>query len=66
MVHGDLWPQNILIRDQAPPVIHDFNWAGLEGTVTYPAELNETLDWYKDVKVGGKIEKDHDQYQLNY
>ena len=64
MVHGDLRPQNILIRDKAPPVILAFDWAGLEGTATYPAELNQTIDWHKDVKAGSKIEKKHDQYQI--
>ena len=65
MVHGDLRPQNILITDKSSPVILDFDWAGMEGEATYPAELNETCHWHKGVKARGKIEKEHDQYQIN-
>ena len=62
-VHGDLRPQNILVRDNV--FIIDFDWAGNEGDATYPPTLNVSEnDWAGGVMPEGQIKKEHDQYQI--
>jgi serine/threonine protein kinase len=50
IVHGDLRPNNIMIRDnqgEAEPQLRvvDFDWAGTSGEVKYPLRRNETIPW---------------------
>ena len=63
-VHGDLRAQNILVVDDSIRIL-DFDWAGKEGEVRYPQELNTSCNWHSDVKPGGLIAKEHDVYQIN-
>lgn len=63
-VHGDLRPQNIIVRENKVYVI-DFDWAGNEGEATYPPTLNVSEnDWAQGVMPEGQIKKEHDQYQI--
>lgn len=45
--------------------IIDFDWAGKEGVVTYPAILNTDIPWHPDVSACKLIMKSHDQYGLD-
>ena len=44
-VHGDLRVQNILVVDDSISIL-DFDWAGKEGEVRYPQELNTSDPHY--------------------
>ena len=62
-VHGDLRPQNILVVNDSMRLL-DFDWAGQQGEVRYPHELNTSCDWQADVQPGGLIAPVHDVYQI--
>ena len=62
-VHGDLRPQNILVVNDTIRIL-DFDWAGREGVVRYPNELNISCNWHADVECGGLIAKEHDKYRI--
>ena len=64
-VHGDLRPQNILVLTDNTICILDFDWAGKEGEVRYPQELNTSCNWHHGVKCGGLISKEHDLYLID-
>ena len=65
-VHGDLRPQNLLqLQDRSVRVV-DFDWAGDEGEVHYPLDLNQHCNWHPHVAAGAVIEHSHDSFQLNY
>ena len=64
-VHGDLRPQNILVLTDNTICILDFDWAGKEGEVRYPQELNTSSKWHHGVKCGGLIFKEHDLYLID-
>lgn len=44
----------------------DFEWAGKEEEVRYPADISmgESMEWHKDVGREGMIMKAHDTYRL--
>jgi serine/threonine protein kinase len=63
LAFGDLRAPNIMIvRGRAKLV--DFDWCGEDGQQRYPGEINMdgTIDWHKDVKPGGVMTKDHDNW----
>ncbi|KIY68962.1 hypothetical protein CYLTODRAFT_394659 [Cylindrobasidium torrendii FP15055 ss-10] len=65
-VLGDLRAPNILVSGDQELWIVDFDWAGKEGEVFYPEDINADLDeWAPGVGPGGKIESAHDNYSLN-
>lgn len=66
-VHGDLRPQNILVKSDHTVCILDFDWAGKCSSAHYPCDLNTSsiCGWHKDVTPGGLIEEEHDRYQLH-
>lgn len=64
-VHGDLRPQNTHVTDSSVYVL-DFDWAGTEGTVSYPTTLNTAGNWHPDVLPGGPVCKEHDTYQFKW
>ena len=64
-IHGDLRPPNILALADGTVRILDFDWAGCDGLAKYPKDLNTSIEWHEDVKCGGLIQKEHDDYQIN-
>jgi serine/threonine protein kinase len=67
IVHGDLRPNNIMIRDnqgEAEPQLRvvDFDWAGTSGEVKYPLRRNETIPWPDEP--GKPIINGHDETLL--
>lgn len=63
LVHGDLRWANILITEDKTMVV-DFDWAGTEGQVTYPASRNREIKWPEDSTVLGSIMHEHDLEML--
>ena len=69
-VHGDLWLPNIMIKNfdsESPtpiPIIVDFDWAGIEGEVKYPVNLNQIVDWPATAKSGLSIFNSHDMHMV--
>ena len=65
-VHGDLRPNNIMIRKNLSKqpldlMVIDYDWAGKASEVYYPAERNPEIKGIKwPGKAGGKIENGHD------
>ena len=62
-VHGDLRTNNIMIRKDSPREcpdlrVVDFDWAGEDNRVRYPADRNTNIKW--PGKAGGLIENGHD------
>lgn len=49
MLHGDIRSVNILVMHNGEFRLIDFDWAGREGVVTYPATLNTDIPWHSDV-----------------
>jgi serine/threonine protein kinase len=67
IVHGDLRPNNIMIRHpegkEEPEIkVIDFDWAGFDGAVRYPLRRNEDLPW--PGKAGELIMAGHDRILL--
>ncbi len=62
-VHGDLRRPNLFVT-QDRVFFLDFDWAGEEGVVRYPGDLNVDIDWPAGVVPGGLISKDHDTDQV--
>ena len=69
-VHGDLRLPNIMIKDSEvdsefpTPIILDFDWAGIDGEVKYPVNLNNVVDWPDTAKSGLPILNSHDMYMV--
>ena len=67
-VHGDLRLPNLILSDNGKTqtiMVLDFDWAGVEGTVSYPNSLNVfDIDWPEGVHAGGTILKSHDKKML--
>lgn len=59
LVHGDLRRANILITENRAMVV-DFDWAGTEDEVRYPASMNKEIKWPEDATVLGLITHEHD------
>lgn len=63
-MHGDLRRPNIMTlereRVRMGAMLLDFNWAGENGQVRYPALLNQSeIAWADGVKPGGPIRIQH-------
>ena len=70
IVHGDLLPHNFMITtsdddDDYCVRVVDFDWAGDEGSVTYPVYINMELQWPTGVEAGCQITHQHDTHLLN-
>ena len=65
-VHGDLRLSNLILEGNAQTImVLDFDWAGVEGTVSYPDSLNVfQINWPEGVHPGGTILKSHDKKLL--
>jgi len=66
-VHGDIRKPNVLVSnsDSTDIKLIDFDWAGLQGHVHYPARLNSQIPWPKGVDEHALIEFEHDAEMLN-
>jgi len=67
-VHGDIRKPNVLvsISDSTDFKLIDFDWAGRQGTVYYPARLNSLIRWPKGVDEHAPVEFEHDIQMMNY
>ena len=43
----------------------DFDWAGKNGEARYPLDINMAHEWAPNVRAGGIMYHDHDQFQLD-
>ncbi|PVF93946.1 hypothetical protein CPB86DRAFT_714369, partial [Serendipita vermifera] len=72
-VHGDIRDVNMMTRRQWEStagaknvVLLDFDWAGWDGTVTYPINVNRTsIKRHLDAEDGRPIKKDHDAFMVD-
>ena len=72
-VHGDIRRPNILYgttfyndNDRSKQFwLIDFDWAGKDGEVRYPVQLNNKINWHCEVKVGSVIKCAHDLFMLD-
>ncbi|KAI0750492.1 hypothetical protein C8Q74DRAFT_1361750 [Fomes fomentarius] len=70
LVHGDLRRPNVMAVEREPgrmgAMLLDFNWAGEDGEVRYPALLNQRgqIDWADGVRPGRPIRMQHDKDML--
>ena len=57
MVHGDIRKRNIMVNDKARFKLIDFDWAGMEGEMLYPSDINldPVLGWPPGVRSCGEI-----------
>ena len=60
VVHGGVRPQNIVCAVDGIKVV-DFDWAGVEGEVSYPWNLNQDVEWADGVVPNGLILSKHDE-----
>ena len=66
LVHGDLRGPNVIICEAGKrAMLLDFDWAGKEGEVFYPGDINTNLPWHTDVRPGRLISYEHDVYMLD-
>jgi len=62
-VLGDIRPPNVLINANNEIKLIDFDWAGKEGEVRYPAHMSTGL-WVDEIVSMGNIEKVHDERMI--
>ncbi|KAF8184607.1 hypothetical protein K438DRAFT_1598250 [Mycena galopus ATCC 62051] len=65
LVHGDVRDVNVLVRNamsdgSADIILVDWDWAGKEGNVKYPANLNPTVPRAPGAVAGAPILRSHD------
>jgi serine/threonine protein kinase len=60
LVFGDLREPNIPITKDGLRLV-DFDWSGEEGTVRYPADISEKIQWSEGVEREGEIKVEHDK-----
>lgn len=67
-VHGDIRKPNVLVSnsDSTDFKLIDFDWAGQQGHVHYPARLNPQIQWPKGVVEHALIEFEHDVKMVDY
>jgi RIO-like serine/threonine protein kinase len=58
-VLGDVRPPNVMIGKEDQVMLIDFDWAGKEGDVRYPAYMSEGI-WTDGIEWMEKINKTHD------
>lgn len=67
-VYGDLRCPNVVVSvDKNGGEIAkllDFDWGGKEGVVLYPADINTEIRWHSEVRPGGPIRREHDEFML--
>ncbi|KAF7980765.1 hypothetical protein HWV62_36811 [Athelia sp. TMB] len=64
-VFGDLREPNIMLPGDETVKLIDFDWCAKEGTGRYPNTLNDfEIEWHADVKRGGEMKKQHDNWML--
>ncbi|KAF7976845.1 hypothetical protein HWV62_5548 [Athelia sp. TMB] len=64
-VFGDLREPNIMLPGHETVKLIDFDWCAKEGTGRYPNTLNDfEIQWHADVKRGGEMKKQHDNWML--
>ncbi|KIY63235.1 hypothetical protein CYLTODRAFT_360313, partial [Cylindrobasidium torrendii FP15055 ss-10] len=62
-VLGDIREPNIMVAGEDKLWLLDFEWAGKQGEVCYPAEINMAWEyWAPGVGPGAKIMQAHDAY----
>ncbi|KAG2029126.1 hypothetical protein BDR03DRAFT_881769 [Suillus americanus] len=69
LVHGDIRDTNIMLKkvDRTNVMIIDFDWAGAEGTVLYPAFVNyRDIQRPDDARDGRPIKAAHDDAMLGF
>ena len=65
-VHGDIRSVNVLVRKPDVALTHaevllvDWDWAGVEGQVEYPVDMNPAVWRPPTAQVGGMITHEHD------
>jgi hypothetical protein len=66
-VHGDVRDVNVMVRKDGKPgfMLVDFDWAGINGEVRYPANVNKELWRPEDVADGMPIRSEHDMMMLD-
>ena len=68
-VHGDIRNTNVMVRKdgEAGFMLVDFDWAGINGRVRYPSNINITgVTRPKDVYDGELITAEHDMEMVRY
>ncbi|KAF8153399.1 hypothetical protein B0H34DRAFT_723389 [Crassisporium funariophilum] len=66
IVFGDLRDPNILyLASEARAMLVDFDWPGKDGECRYPATLNPSNAWPRDVLPYSIMRKAHDTWQLD-
>ncbi|KAG2108873.1 hypothetical protein DEU56DRAFT_874522 [Suillus clintonianus] len=69
LVHGDIRDTNIMLKtvDRTNIMIIDFDWAGVEGVVRYPAFVNyKDIQRPDDARDGQHIKAAHDEAMLGF
>ena len=61
-VHGDMRSDNLLVCTGGKVKLIDFDWAGKDGVVRYPVELNPAVKWHADASIGKVIRIEHDAF----
>jgi hypothetical protein len=66
-VHGHVRDVNIMVRMDGKPgfMLVDFDWAGINGEVRYPANVNKEFWRPDDVSDGMPIRSEHDMMMLD-
>lgn len=62
-VFGDLRLPNIMLDGDIVKLI-DFDWCEKEETGRYPITINNDIRWHADVRRGGPMAKEHDDFML--
>ena len=64
-VHGDLRQGNVLWnRQQDKVMIIDFDWAGTNGIVYYPTDMNPEIGWPEGATTNELVMLEHDNFWI--